>query len=137
MDELLKEKIARHKRELEASGLHPETKENLSHFIDKVAFTANGCPDKLSALTLLVADLCLMKVEDRVRAPVERRKLIDEEVKKYDSAHDLKCPIKGPLSGRLAVVYMFRWPLTVVIGCISAFPNGPAIIKAVRELWPV
>lgn len=42
MDPLLKEKIGRHKKELEGSDLHHETKENLSHFIDKVAFASMG-----------------------------------------------------------------------------------------------
>lgn len=135
MDHVLKEKIERHKRELERSELHPETKERLSAFVDKIALASNGCEDKMAALTDLVADLCLMKVEDRVRAPSERRKLIDEEVRKYDAAHDEKCPVRGMLNGRLGWLYAFRWQLTICIVAMTAFPNGPAILQAVRDLW--
>lgn len=136
MDQLLKEKIGRHQKELSDSDLSPETKEHLSHFVDKVAYTANGCPDKMAALTELVADLCLMKVEDRVRAPAERKKLIEDEVKKYDDAHNAKCPFSGAAKGKLGWLYVFRWPLTVCVGFVSAFPNGPAIIQALRQMWP-
>lgn len=136
MDQLLKEKISRHQKELSDSDLSPETKEHLSHFVDKVAYTANGCPDKMAALTELVADLCLMKVEDRVRAPAERKKLIEDEVKKYDDAHNAKCPFSGAAKGKLGWLYAFRWPLTVCVGFVSAFPNGPAIIQALRQMWP-
>ena len=135
MDPLLKEKIGRHKKELEGSDLHPETKEHLSHFIDKVAFASNGCPDKIAALTELVADLCLMKVEDRVRGPSERKQLIEDEVRKYDEAHNAKCPFSGAVKGKLGWLYVFRWPLTVIIGLLLALPNGPAIIEAVARIW--
>ena len=136
MDQLLKEKIGRHKKELDGSDLHPETKEHLSHFIDKVAFASNGCPDKIAALTELVADLCLMKVEDRVRGPSERKQLIEDEVRKYDEAHNAKCPFSGAVKGKLGWLYVFRWPLTTVIGFLTAFPNGPAILKAIKDFWP-
>lgn len=136
MDQLLKEKIGRHQKELSDSDLSPETKERLSHFVDKVAFTANGCPDKIAALTDLVADLCLMKVEDRVRQPAERKALITAEVSKYEAVHNSKCPFMGAIKGKLGLLYVFRWPLTVCVGFVSAFPNGPAIIQALRQMWP-
>jgi len=136
MDELLKAKIDRHKKELENSELHPETKEHLSHFIDKVAHASNGCQDRLLAITELVADLCLMKVEDRVRGPAERKKMIEDEVKRYDDAHNAKCPFTGAGKGKLGWLYVFRWPLTVCVGFLSAFPNGPAILHAIKEFWP-
>ena len=132
MDQLLKEKIGRHKRELENSDLNPETKERLSAFIDKVAFTANGCPDKMAALIELMADMCLMKVEDRVREPEERRSIINAEVSKYDEVHKMKCPFSNVATGKLAWLYVFRWPLTVCVGFVSTFPNGAAILQAIK-----
>ena len=136
MNPILKEKIERHKAELAKSELHPETIERLQVFVDKVGEAANGHPDKLAALTDLVADLCLMKVEDRVRAPCERRKIIEAEVAKYDAMHDGKCPLMGVIKGRLAWLYVCRWPITACVGFLAGLPNGAEIIKAIRELWP-
>lgn len=96
----------------------------LSEFIDQVAMASNGCEDKLGALTELVADLCLMKVEDRVRAPGERRKLIEEEVRKYDKVHDGKCPMLGAVKGKLGWMYAFRWQITVVSWRWRRSPTG-------------
>lgn len=94
MDTKIAAKIDRHKRELEDSSLHPETKENLNTFIDKVAFASNGCPDKLAALVELVGDLCFMKIEDRVRQPVERRAEISAALREFADSHNLDCPVR-------------------------------------------
>ena len=94
MDSKIAAKIERHKRELEDSALHPETKENLNTFIDKVAFASNGCPDKLAALVELVGDLCFMKIEDRVRQPEQRKAEISAALKEFSETHDLVCPVR-------------------------------------------
>ena len=94
MDTKIAAKIDRHKRELEESSLHPETKENLNTFIDKVAFASNGCPDKLAALVELVGDLCFMKIEDRVRQPAERRAEISAALREFADNHNLDCPVR-------------------------------------------
>lgn len=95
MDSKIAAKIERHKRELEDSALHPETKENLNTFIDKVAFASNGCPDKLAALVELVGDLCFMKIEDRVRQPKERKAEISSALREFAESHDLDCPVRN------------------------------------------
>lgn len=140
MDSKIAAKIERHKTELEGSSLHPETKENLSAFIDKVAFASNGCPDKLAALVELVGDLCFMKIEDRVRQPAERKAELAKALQEFSDSHDLVCPVRR-LTQHVDGKPVYPWDSVKPPTGLSAFSisfreglkaNGPvAVIFAV------
>ena len=137
MDSKIAAKIERHKRELEDSALHPETKENLNTFIDKVAFASNGCPDKLAALVELVGDLCFMKIEDRVRQPEQRKAVIATALREFSETHDLVCPVRKMTRQNVDGKPVYPWDVVRPPAGLSAFSisfregiraNGPAAV---------
>ena len=77
--------------------------EAVRDMLGSAAFSVNGAPDKLQAVSETVGHLGYVLGKLAIR--------------------ETSCPMKGPVNGKLAVLYPFRWPLAVVL--------APAITAAV------
>ena len=100
MSKQLKQKL----EDLRASiSVGDDSLEPVRDMLGSAATAVNGAPDKLQAVSETVGYMGIVLGKLAIR--------------------ETSCPMKGPVSGKLAAIYPFRWPLAVVL--------APAITAAV------
>lgn len=85
----IKAKVDRHREALDGSVLSLEAKDALHKLMDGAENATNGCSDKIQAMTEIMLDFCLMKVDDRIVMPQLMKQVAEEAVKLQ---HDV-CPV--------------------------------------------
>jgi hypothetical protein len=131
-----KEKIERTREYLLESDLPEDAKDNLQSLLDFSAEAANGSTDKIKDMAQAQLQSAMFHVKNAVRTP--------NVIKDIVAQHAANCPgkkiVAAPqpaLTGKLAALYAFRWPICIIISVIvlAAFLSGnfPALLSLAEK----
>ena len=87
----------------------------------------NGDPPEVKIKLMAEVDWAIAKQLCQFHAILKK---IDKKISSADCTRE-----ESRWSRLLSFIERCRWPLAVSITAIAAFPNGPAIINAVKNLW--
>lgn len=131
------EVIARVRSELDRSEVSKPARIALHELLDIGARAVNGSADKIQDITEMAllshiyhVDRAIQDVEDRKALAAAVRRETVALVKASDDNHKTTCPFRNALPGRLAGLYAFRWPLTVVGSILTFSPHAGEILRA-------
>jgi len=146
LDEAKKRQLALARIELDKSDLAPDTKDNLSQYIESSANAANGSVDKLNEMANAQFQSALFHVKNACRTPRLIKEIVDE--------HAAACPGKttttrttttttpGPQTfGKFAIpidilkAALKSWQLASVLVAMFVAPNAPDIIKTFIDVF--
>ena len=148
--------VARHRTLLDASTVSEASKEALHELLDVGISAVNGCENKIQALTelsllshLYHVDKAIMDAKDKELLASELRTSLAFETSarenmassftEYIKTRKETCPLKGTAAGdtagKLAWLFPFRRPLTVVLTVLVLTPNADTIIQTVAHIF--
>jgi hypothetical protein len=134
-DARLQDKIDRIKEELADANLSYDRREMLFDVLRAASLAATAADeDKVQAMSEALLLLTIVTLEDKLHSDATKAAILAERARQHDEI----CPFRkggADPSPKIALAYMFRWPLTWVacVGMVCGL--GPYIIEAFAKAF--